>query len=47
MENTRRRIQHKVKMILTLCLIYQRKKMMMMIKKRERKTKINKKKAEN
>ena len=46
MENTRRRIQHKVKMILTLCLIYQRKKMMM-IKKRERKTKINKKKAEN
>ena len=46
MENTTRRIQHKVKMILTLCLIYQTKKMMM-IKKRERKTKINKKKAEN
>jgi len=46
MENPRWRIQHKVKMILTLYLIYQRKKMMM-IKKRERKTKINKKKAEN
>ena len=46
MENPRLRIQHKVKMILTLYLIYQRKKMMM-IKKRKRKTKINKKKAEN